>query len=341
MIKNLVARSVKSGLCAALILAAAGLGSARAADDPVTIQIGAASNVLFTPVFVLADSSNGIAAKHKLRVESRMFNSGIATMEAAIAGDLDVAFPNTRVLLPLLASGKACFKGGIMFADGDIVRMVTLASIKKPEDLIGKKIGTRKAGIGEMALQMWLDANGIARDKVEIVNLSEEDQPIAMAQGKIDGLIWPEPTPSIALRIMGAKAHRFGDIGRAYRNTGPVNVTCRWIEKNGDVAMKNFVAAWVETIKWIRANQDAAAALTAKHLKLTPDEVKKFWADGDSLNGWPLELTDDQMQILAGYAGYIKSVDQNFVMPALGKWIDSKWLRAVDPSLVKLKKFDF
>lgn len=311
------------------------------ADDPVPIQIGAASNVLFTPVFVLADESNGIAAKHGLKVQSRMFNSGIATMEAAMAGEIDVAFPNTRVLLPLLSSGKACFKGGIMFADGDIVRMVTTSGINKPEDLIGKKIGTRKAGVGEVALHIWLDSKGIPRDKVEIVNLAEEDQPIALAQGKIDGLIWVEPTPSIALQIMGDKAHRFGDIGAAFRNTGPVNVSCRWVEKNGDKAMTGFIGAWVDTIKWIQANQDAAAELTAKNLQLTPEEVKKFWATGDILNGWPIELTDSQIQMFVNYGDYIKSTDPTFTMPDMSKWIDSKWLKEVDPSLVKLEKFKY
>src|ERR1700709_74649 len=82
---------------------------AGAQTTPIPVRIGAASNVLFGPAFVLADSSNGIAAKHGLKLDLRIFASGIATMEAALSGDLDVAFPNTRVLLPLLAKGQACF----------------------------------------------------------------------------------------------------------------------------------------------------------------------------------------------------------------------------------------
>ena len=46
---------------------------------------------------------------------------------------------------------------------------------------------------GEVALHMWLAKEGIARDKVQTVNIAEEDLPIALAKGNVDGIIWPEP----------------------------------------------------------------------------------------------------------------------------------------------------
>ena len=147
-------------------------------------------------------------------------------MEAALAGDLDVAFPNTRVLLPLLKSGKACFKGGIGFVDVNTVNMVTKATITEPRHLEGRKIGTRKGGIGEVALEMWMAAKGVDATKVQFVNIAEEDLPIALAKGSVDGIIWPEPTPSLALEVAGPSVHRFGDIGSAFRDVSVVNVTC-------------------------------------------------------------------------------------------------------------------
>ncbi|NML42342.1 ABC transporter substrate-binding protein [Ramlibacter sp. G-1-2-2] len=321
------------------LLAVSLCGQAAFAQGPTTVRIGAASNVLFGPVFVLADSSNGIAARHGLKVESRIFNSGIATMEAALAGDLDVAFPNTRILLPLLKSGKACFKAGIAFVDVNTVGMVTRSSITQPRQLEGKKIGTRKGGIGEVALHMWLAKQGIPRDTVQTVNIAEEDLPIALAKGNVDGIIWPEPTPSQALEVGGSDVHRFGDIGSAFRDTSVVNVTCDWVKKNGDDAMQRLTAAWVDAVDLLKKNPDAGAAVTAKALQLTPDDVRKIWKNGGWPAGWPGTLTDGQIDMYYTYGDYLKANKEIDSMPDMGNWISSKWLKAVDPKRVQLSKY--
>lgn len=320
-------------------VAAALSGGSVFAQNMTTIRIGAASNVLFGPVFVLADASNGIAAKHGLKVESRIFNSGIATMEAALAGDLDVAFPNTRILLPLLKSGKACFKGGISFVDVNTVNMVTKAEIKEPKQLEGRKIGTRKGGIGEVALHMWLASKGIDRAKVPTVNIAEEDLPIALAKGDVDGIIWPEPTPSLALEVAGPAVHRFGDIGTAFRDVSAVNVTCDWVKKNGDAGMKKLVAAWIDAVDLLKTKPDAGAMITAKALQLTPDDVKKIWKNGGWPDGWPASLTDQQIDMYGTYGDYLKANKELDEMPDLGAWLSSQWLKEVAPDRVKLSKY--
>lgn len=323
------------------VLAACTLGQAAFAQAPITLRIGAASNVLFGPVFVLADSSNGIAAKHGLKIESRVFNSGIATMEAALAGDLDVAFPNTRILLPLLKSGKACFKAGIAFVDVNTVNMVTKSSITQPKQLEGKKIGTRKGGIGEVALHMWLAKQGIDRAKVETVNIAEEDLPIALAKGSVDGIIWPEPTPSLALEVAGNAVHRFGDIGTAFRDTSVVNVTCDWYKKHGDDGMKRLVAAWIDAVDLLKNNPEAGARVTAKALQLTPDDVKKIWKNGGWPGGWPASLSDSQIDMYNTYGEYLKANKELDSMPDMGAWISSKWLKEVAPARVQLSKYKY
>jgi len=333
--------STLSRFVGGVLLAASLCGQAAMAQGPTTVRIGAASNVLFGPVFVLADPSNGIAARHGLKVESRVFNSGIATMEAALAGDLDVAFPNTRILLPLLKSGKACFKAGIAFVDVNTVGMVTKSSITQPKQLEGKKIGTRKGGIGEVALHMWLAKQGIDRAKVETVNIAEEDLPIALAKGNVDGIIWPEPTPSQALEVAGSSVHRFGDIGSAFRDTSVVNVTCDWVKKNGDDAMQRLTAAWVDAVDLLKKNPDLGAAVTAKALQLTPDDVKKIWKNGGWPAGWPGTLTDSQIDMYYTYGDYLKANKEMDSMPDMGAWISSKWLKAVDPKRVQLSRYKY
>lgn len=323
------------------LLAAVLAGGIASAQEMPRVRIGAASNVLFGPVFVLADPSTGIAAKHGIKIESRIFNSGIATMEAALAGDLDVAFPNTRILLPLLKSGKACFKGPIGFVDVNTVNMVTKAEITEPKQLEGRKIGTRKGGIGEVALHMYLAKEGIDRSKVTTVNIAEEDLPIALAKGNVDGIIWPEPIPSLALQVSGDAVHRFGDIGSAFRDVSVVNVTCDWLQKNGDEGMKKLVAAWIDAVELLKSDPDKGAAITAKALQLKPEEVKKIWANGGWPGGWPASLTDSQIEMYNTYGEYLKGNKELDSMPDLGTWISSKWLKEVAPDRVQFSKYSY
>jgi ABC-type nitrate/sulfonate/bicarbonate transport system substrate-binding protein len=271
----------------------------------------------------------------------RIFASGIATMEAALTGDLDVAFPNTRVLLPLLAKGQACFKGGLTFVDVNTVHLVARSSIETPQQLIGKKVGTLRGGIGEVALHMWLAKQGIERSKVESVNVAEQDLAVALAQGSVDAIIWPEPIPSLALQIMGDKAHYLGNIGEAFRDVSPVNVTCAWVDKYGDKAMEQLIAAWIEAVNFIKANPDQGAALTAKRLQITAEDVKKIWKNGGWPEGWPANLTDSQIDMYNTYGDYLKASGELPQMPDLSKWISSKWLTDVDPARVQFNKYKY
>jgi ABC-type nitrate/sulfonate/bicarbonate transport system substrate-binding protein len=324
-------------LFGALAMSALSLGAANA-EELIPLRIGAASNVLFGPVFVLSDPSNGIAAKHGLEVNSRIFNSGIATMEAAMAGDLDVAFPNTRVLLPLLHRGDACFKAGIAFVDVNTVRMIATTDIKVPEDLKGRKVGTRNGGIGEVALHMWLQSKGIDRSEVEVVNLAEEDQPIALANGNVDAIIWPEPIPSIALQIGGDKVHNFGDISEGFRDTSVVNVTCDWATKYGDAGMEKVVAAFIDAVEYLKTNPQEGINLTAKALQLEPADVEKFWAQGGWPAGWPANLADGQVDMFEMYVDYLNKTGDLTERVDFSKWVSSKWLQTVAPDRVKLEK---
>jgi len=327
-------------ICKVSVIAAATLLTGTAmAQELIPLRIGAASNVLFGPVFLLADSSNGIAERNGLKVESRLFNSGIATMEAAMAGELDVAFPNTRVLLPLLQKGDACFKGGVTFVDVNTVQMVASVDITEPEDLKGKKVGTRIGGIGEVALHMWLDKNGIDRSDVEVLNLAEEDQPIALYNGNVQAIIWPEPIPSIALQIGGDRVHRFGDIGAAFRDVSEVNVTCAWADAYGDDGMEKLVRAFIEAVDYLKANPEEGIALTARVLQLDPADVRTFWQNGNWPEGWPANLTDAQIDMYETYVDYLMAAGDLPERFDYSDWISSRWLKAVAPERVQLQKY--
>ena len=317
------------------------LGAAARGEDLIPLRMGAASNIAFGPNFVMDDNQLGIARKHGLNLDVKVFASGVATMEAALAGDLDVAIMNTAVGLPLIATGKACFKGPIDFIDIGSVTVVGKTDIRSVQDLAGKKVGTVAGAVGNTALHLWLDMHHIPRDKVKVVNVQPPDMPIALARGDVDAIIWSEPTPGKAIEMIGAdKAHYVGDISEAYRDVAPLNVTCKWANKYGDKGMEDLTAAWIEAVDYLYANPGKAAEITGKRLQTPPEEVLRLWKQGGWLDkkGWGADLTDSEVDMLNTNGRYLMSVGKLDKLPDLGIWISSKWLRAVAPDRVKLER---
>jgi NitT/TauT family transport system substrate-binding protein len=245
------------------------------------------------------------------------------------------------VALPLLATKKACFKGPVNFIDIPSVQIVGKIAIKSVKDLAGKKVGTLAGAVGNIAVHLWLDKHGIPRKDVTVVNVSPPDMPVALAKGSVDAIVWTEPIPQQAIQIMGQdKAHYIGDIGEAYRDVAPLNVTCAWYDKHGDGGMQKLTAAWIDAVTHLLANPEQAAQLTGKRLQMEPQNVLRLWREGKWLErGWPANLTDAQIDMYHANAHYLISINELKELPDLTTWISSRWLRAVAPERVSLKKY--
>lgn len=331
---------LRTGAVALLINPILGAADATRAADLTPLSIGVSLNVVFGPVFVLGDKTNGIASKHGLDVSLKMFPTGVASMEAAISGNLDLPIMNSAVALPILAGGKACFRSGINFTDFGSLGIVGRRDIASVNGLAGKKVGTVAGAIGNTALHFWLDMHSIPRDQVTIVNVQPQDMAPALVRGDVDAIIWSEPIPSQAMALIGAdKVHVIGNVNEAYRDTVPLSVTCSWHDKHGDVAMKKLIAAWIEAVDHLRANPEEAARLTGAALRQEPASILKRWQDGGWLEAaWPADLNDAQVDMLLRNVDYLISVKRMEAVPDLSRWISSRWLTEVAPERVRLSR---
>lgn len=306
------------------------------AADPIKVRIGAAPEYNFGPIFVLGTKDNKIAERHGLDVDLSIFASGMATMEAALSNNLDVAFPHPRVLFPALDKG-ACFKSPIVFVSADIVRLVVSKDIKGPEDLRGRKIGTVVGAIGEIALNFWLKAKGVDPATVQLVNVSPQDMPVALG-GSVDGIIWPEPIAGRALQVAGAdKYHYLTGIGDVYKDVSLLEVTCEFAKTAGDKGVKAFLAAFAEAVDYVKKNPQTAAEITAKFTRTQPEAVLKFWREGGWLadSGWPAAIIEQDLQRLDRFSQFL--AERGITKKQLGRndYIDPRWMKELDPSRVR------
>ncbi len=306
----------------------------------IPLRIGVTLSLAYGIPFVLADPSTGIAAANALDITVEVFATPEEALAAAEAGAVDVALPNARAALASLAGG-ACFLAPLDFIDEDAMRLVGRSDLITAEDLVGRKVGTVAGSEAEVALRMWLSDEEVSWEEVEVVDTAALDLVTALTGGAVDAIIWNEPVPGQALAACGEEECRYiGEIGDSYRQVALVNVTCRWQQEHGIDGMTRVVRAWLEGKEYVRNNLEAAAAITADRLRLTPAEVATRWQDRGWLQAWGANLTDRQLAMLEAYGAYLVAAGELVAAPAVCSWVNSDWLTSVAPSLVSLDEYD-
>jgi ABC-type nitrate/sulfonate/bicarbonate transport system substrate-binding protein len=315
------------------------LATTTTAPAGIPLRIGVTASVAYAIPFVLTAEEPGIGAANGLAVTAEIYPDPASALAGALAGEVDVAFPDGLSGLAALGGGK-CLRAPLTFLERDVMRLVGRSDLIAPEDLIGRKVGTVPGEAGEVALRMWLSQAGVAWGEVTVVPTRPEDMPAALAEGLVDAVIWSEPVPAEALAACGEEACRYvGDIAASYREVVPLSVTCAWADAHGDDGMTRLVRAWLEAKEYTRNNRPEAAAITADRLHLTAAEVAGLWEERAWPDAWPADLTDGQLAMLEADAAYLVEAGALAEAPDLCRWVDSRWLREVAAGSVALEAY--
>jgi ABC-type nitrate/sulfonate/bicarbonate transport system substrate-binding protein len=260
-----VAATVFVGALAALGLAA-GPGSAE------TLRVGKNNPFAFIYLPLDVGLAQGIYKKHGLDIEASNFAGSAKTQQALAAKGMDVA---------LGAGAEMAFavKGAPQHAIGDIADPPALLAllvaadgpIKTIADLKGKTIGV--PGLGSMA--EWLPKQlairqGWKPDDVKVLALGVEPTLTAALKTKqIDAMIGDIGT---ALRLHEAGTTRtlvkFGDVVHDYI-VGAIFAHNDVIRDRPD-DLRRFLAAWYESVAWMRAHKDETVRIGRPIMNLSP-----------------------------------------------------------------------
>jgi ABC-type nitrate/sulfonate/bicarbonate transport system substrate-binding protein len=303
----------------------------------LSVRIGVTASIAYGIPFVLADEGTQVGAANGLTASVEIYSDSAAALAAALAGEIDVAFPDGLSGLAALGRGE-CLRAPLIFSERDVMRLVGRSDLIAPDDLIGRRVGTVPGEAGEVALRMWLSRADVPWQEVEVVPTRPEEMAGSLAEGLVDAIIWTEPVPAEALAACGEEACRYvGDIAAAYREVVPLTVTCAWEQAHGEDGMTRLVRAWLEAREYTRNNRPEAASITADRLHLTPAEVAGLWEERGWPTAWTSDLTDDQLTVLEDYAAYLVEAGELAAAPDVCTWAASRWLREVAPALVTLQ----
>lgn len=263
------------------------------------LRVGYVPIAVALPLFVANDE--GYFKEQGFDVEMIRLNSSNELANATTSGQIDVSPVATNVMLDigfvskkkhtLIITNPYTDKPGYIT---DYILVRDSNSIKKLEDLKGKKIGVFPGSVIKIFCTLNLQKYGLSKDDYQLIELSPQDWAAALQSGQIDALSALEPQAS---QIMQDK---IGSpiVGGFYAQLMPnVPLSAEWIsedyvKKYGKDQANKIIAAVDKAVDFINNNPDKAKTYLVKYANVREDIVGRVelnpWKKHSELN--PVEI---------------------------------------------------
>ena len=281
------------------------------------------------PLFVAKDKR--LYDKYGLDVQLILVNSGSLVAQMFQAGEIQITANAPASLVSLAATGeKLSFFLGL--SNTSPFSVISQPSMRRAEDLKGKKIGTaRFGGSSHISALIALEHLGLdlKRDKITLIQTGvDPDRMVALENKAIDaGML-----QRVATKVMTAKGfYNLLNMHAAklqYQNTG-LTVKKDYASANPKV-VDGFTRATIEAYAYIfkKENKQSVKEVVAKNLRLKNVEAAEdFYLEAQE------ELDRKPYPTLEGFKIVIKYVaEQNAKAAAIKaeEIVDSSWLKRLD-----------
>lgn len=261
---------------AMLVLAALALPGAAEAAQTVRVGTPAAGSYIFSLLDVGAKS--GIFAKHGIELKRIDFGGGGKLAQGMTAGSIDMALSGSTDLVFIAKGMPAKAVAMVLAAPIDLAIIArTDGEITRPEQLKGKTIGVTTA----TSLTAWLALDfarrqGWGSDGVRLAPIGGVASELAGLRAKnVDAFVGPTE----AGYELEAKHIAFPLVTFGYLHDFITHIL---YARDSLIAahpatVRNFVAAWFDTVKFVRANKAAALRLSMPVTKLPADIAAKTY----------------------------------------------------------------
>jgi ABC-type nitrate/sulfonate/bicarbonate transport system substrate-binding protein len=221
---------------------------------------------------IWAAREGGFFAKYGLDVDIVMIPGGTQSMQALISGG--TSFSQSSAAAPIHSR-----LGGsdVILIAASINKypfsVVARPQLKKPADLIGKKVGVvRLGGSNESALRKAFEVWGIDPKSVIFLQMGEAAARLAaLSAGTLDATVLAPPH---TLKARELKMTILGDLKALpiYYPQSTLAVRENLIERSPQL-VKNFVRAYMEGVYWFRTNKAASLKVLRRYMRTEEKDI--------------------------------------------------------------------
>lgn len=327
-------RGFLRGLAGAGVLTAGGFrpvlaqAPAKKAGKADKIVMGIGLSAPFTPYVAMVEK--GIAARHGLKAEYRIFETGIGGIEALVTGNANIATgAELTTLRPRVSGAKVLGVGRPLISPKDIGIGVG-PKIKGPQDFKGKKVGMIRATAADFLFHKFTQKHGLKEgtgpDEIQVVNVQAPEWIPAVQRGDIDGFFGWEPwLAKLPQIVKGGRVYGYSSDDNLYTMWYTLIFREEWVREDPDSAGAAY-AALGEAMDWMNANMEEAVQLASRVFRVAAADMKVQMAGNqfllDTKKAHPARIKE--VATWAKDKGYLKVDDvgklvDGFYYPAIAK----------------------
>jgi NitT/TauT family transport system substrate-binding protein len=325
MVKKSLSR-LTSGLLAGAVFASALLAAAPAQAE---VKVGVSDWPGWVAWYVA--EQKGFFKKHGADVKLVWFANYTDSISALSAGQLDANSQTWSDTMGPLAKGLPLKTILVNDNSAGNDALVVGPKIKSFADLKGKSIALEQFSVSHFILVNALAKNGMKLSDVKVVNLAAGDAAAAFMSGRVDAaVVWNPWIHTIESSGKGKALFTSKDL------PGLVPDLLVAQEKSIKAKRKELVGmikAWFDTVAFIQAKPDEAAAIMSKVVSMKPQEYKVFLPGtrffDAKLNQEALGDASKPLSLLAVAPTVVKFLSDNKLIegkPDVAKGIDASLL---------------
>ena len=261
-----------------------------------TIRIGVIP-YSFSGYTIYVAERKGYFLKHKIKTENLPYPHGMATLQALMDGNAQLAVcSETPFMHTFLNGNKICALATTITGDKHLAVVARKdRGIHTPKDLKGKRIGVTIGSNGEYFLDMVLAFNNLTRKDIHTVDLTPESMVHAIMVGEADGIATWNPQKYEAQIKLGDKGITFNADG-LYTPLFIVATTRAYAESHPEI-IREIISALDDATQFINQTPETANALVAADIRTGIDllnDILSAYRFGMSLNQSFLTTLENQ-----------------------------------------------
>lgn len=306
-----------------------GVAQAGTAPDPKGAIIFGAPFQIIDVAPLLVGIKKGFYKETGITMEVRDIRTGTKVMEAGLAGEVNVGITNVVSFMNAVARGtrqvvimQAAYVDRQNRSHGFMIRKALWdgGQVRRIADLKGKKIAIQAWGsVSVPATEAVLKLGDLTNKDVELVELAYPAQGPAIAAGRIDAAVIPDPLLTLnvdkgyAVKLedprLGGQMDPLIVLAQGWYGSDLFPIAVAWANEDlvraNPEGIRKLVAATQKANEWIARNRDEAAAIVAEATKLPLEVVKRVgWA------GFDVKLYPREMQAIADKMFESKMLDK-------------------------------
>ncbi|WP_377299441.1 ABC transporter substrate-binding protein [Rhizobium sp. SGZ-381] len=245
------------------------------------IAIGTPPIAEVEAAFVAKDE--GLFDKNGLQVEFLPTGSNQTLVASLVAGSHQIVAVSPTVLLQAVESGidlvvvancgvtapRTAKNVGLAVREG--------VAIEKPEDLVGKKVGTPSiGGTLDILFRQWLKQKNVSEKSITFIEVPIPNTADVLKGGTIDAIIAGQPS------LGRAVAQSNGKVAFNFMSEIPADLpyttfvaTREWAKAN-TATIASFRTAFAQAADFIGKNEDKTRAIVSKYTRLPVEVLSKI-----------------------------------------------------------------